>query len=54
LVISSFIPSIYFGLLTGLFMVIALLAVLALLPQRISCMASRGPERMTQDPRQPT
>ena len=32
---SNFIPSIYFGLLTGLAMVIALLAALTLLPQLI-------------------
>ena len=33
LVLSKFIPSIYFGLLTGLAMLIALLAALTLLPQ---------------------
>ena len=33
LVLSNFIPSIYFGLLTGLAMVIALAAALTLLPQ---------------------
>jgi predicted RND superfamily exporter protein len=35
LVLSNFIPSIYFGLLTGLAMLIALLAALTLLPQLI-------------------
>ena len=35
LVLSNFIPSIYFGLLTGLAMVIALIAALTLLPQLI-------------------
>lgn len=35
LVLSSFIPSIYFGLLTGLAMLIALIAALTLLPQLI-------------------
>ncbi len=33
LALSNFIPSIYFGLLTGLAMVIALIAALTLLPQ---------------------
>ena len=35
LVLSSFIPSIYFGLLIGLAMLIALIAALTLLPQLI-------------------
>jgi hypothetical protein len=35
LVLSNFIPSIYFGLLTGLAMLIALIASLTLLPQLI-------------------
>ena len=35
LVLSSFIPSIYFGLLTGLAMLIALIAALTMLPQLI-------------------
>ena len=35
LVLSNFIPSIYFGLLTGLAMLIALIAALTLLPQLI-------------------
>ncbi len=35
LILSNFIPSIYFGLLTGLAMVIALVAALTLLPQLI-------------------
>ena len=35
LILSSFIPSIYFGLLTGLAMLIALIAALTLLPQLI-------------------
>ena len=35
LVLSNFIPSIYFGLLTGLAMLIALLGALTLLPQLI-------------------
>lgn len=33
LVLSNFLPSIYFGLLTGLAMLIALFAALTLLPQ---------------------
>jgi predicted RND superfamily exporter protein len=35
LAMSNFIPSIYFGLLTGLAMLIALLAALTLLPQML-------------------
>ena len=35
LVLSNFVPSIYFGLLTGLAMIIALLSALTLLPQLI-------------------
>jgi predicted RND superfamily exporter protein len=35
LTLSNFIPSIYFGLLTGLAMLIALCAALTLLPQLI-------------------
>ncbi len=44
LVLSSFIPTIYFGLLTGLAMVIALLAALTLLPQLILAVKPLGPE----------
>jgi len=49
LVLSNFIPSIYFGLLTGLAMVIALIAALTLLPQLILFMKPLGPERTAQD-----
>ena len=35
LVLSNFIPTIYFGLFTGLAMLIAMLAVLTLLPKLI-------------------
>ncbi|MBT8357257.1 MAG: RND family transporter [Desulfobacterales bacterium] len=44
LVLSNFIPSIYFGLLTGLAMLIALLAALTLLPQLIILIKPFGPE----------
>jgi len=50
----QFNPNTYFGLLTGLSMVSALIAVLALLPQPITLIKSLGPERITQDPQQPT
>lgn len=42
--LSNFIPSIYFGLLTGLAMVIALIAALTLLPQLMIFMKPFGPE----------
>ena len=45
LILSNFIPSIYFGLLTGLAMVIALVAALTLLPQLIIRLQPFGPER---------
>ncbi len=44
LVISNFIPSIYFGILTGLAMVIALTAALSLLPQLMIYLKPLGPE----------
>ncbi len=44
LVLSNFIPSIYFGLLTGLAMVIALVAALTLLPSLIILIKPFGPE----------
>ena len=44
LTLSNFIPSIYFGLLTGLAMLIALLAALTLLPQLIIFVKPFGPE----------
>ncbi len=44
LVLSNFIPSIYFGLLTGLAMVIALVAALTLLPRLIVVIKPLGPE----------
>ena len=43
LVLSNFIPSIYFGLLTGLAMVIALIAALTLLPRLIILLKPFGP-----------
>ncbi len=45
LVLSSFIPSIYFGLLTGLAMAVALIASLTLLPRLIILFQPFGPER---------
>ncbi|MBE9503883.1 MAG: RND family transporter [Proteobacteria bacterium] len=44
LILSNFIPSIYFGLLTGLAMIIALIAALTLLPQLIIVFKPFGPE----------
>ena len=44
LVLSNFIPSLYFGLLTGLAMFIALIAALTLLPQLIAVFKPFGPE----------
>jgi predicted RND superfamily exporter protein len=44
LVLSNFIPSIYFGLLTGLAMLIALIAALTLLPQLLLVFKPFGPE----------
>ena len=44
LVFSNFIPSIYFGLLTGLAMLIALMAALTLLPQLLVVFKPFGPE----------
>ncbi len=44
LVLSNFIPSIYFGLLTGLAMAIALISALTLLPQLIVVFKPFGPE----------
>ena len=45
LVLSKFIPSIYFGLLTGLAMLIALVAALTLLPQLMIVLKPLGPEK---------
>ncbi len=44
LVLSNFLPSIYFGLLTGLAMFIALFAALTLLPQLLVVFRPFGPE----------
>ncbi|NQT54922.1 MAG: RND family transporter [Desulfobacteraceae bacterium] len=44
LTLSNFIPSIYFGLLTGLAMLIALIAALTLLPQLLVFFKPFGPE----------
>lgn len=45
LILSNFIPGIYFGLLTGLAMIIALIAALTLLPQLIVFIRPLGPEK---------
>lgn len=45
LALSNFIPSVYFGLLTGLAMFAAILAALTLLPQFILLFKPFGPER---------
>ncbi len=50
LTLSNFIPSIYFGLLTGLAMVIALIAAMTLLPQLIILIKPLGPEGRIQGP----
>jgi hypothetical protein len=44
LALSNFIPSVYFGLLTGLAMLIALVAALTLLPQLLVVFKPFGPE----------
>jgi hypothetical protein len=44
LVLSNFIPSIYFGLLTGLAMLVALIAALTLLPQLLVVFKPFGAE----------
>jgi len=44
LALSNFLPTIYFGLLTGLAMLIALLAALTLLPQLLIVVKPFGPE----------
>ncbi|MGD9158271.1 MAG: MMPL family transporter [Desulfobacteraceae bacterium] len=44
LVLSNFIPTIYFGLLTGLAMLIALIAALTLLPQLLIFFKPLGPD----------
>jgi len=49
LTLSNFIPSIYFGLLTGLAMVIALIAAMTLLPQLIIVMKPLGQEGPVQE-----
>jgi predicted RND superfamily exporter protein len=45
LIFSNFIPSIYFGLLTGLAMVIALISALTLMPRLIISLRPFGPEK---------
>ena len=45
LAFSNFLPTIYFGLLTGLAMLIALLAALTLLPQLLIVVKPFGPQK---------
>ena len=45
LALSNFIPSIYFGLLTGLAMLIALVAALTVLPRLLVVLKPLGPEK---------
>ena len=45
LALSNFIPSVLFGLLTGLAMVIALFAAMTLLPRMLMLFKPFGPER---------
>jgi len=49
LVLSNFLPGIYFGILTGLAMLIALIAALTLLPQLIIFLKPFGPEKVSAD-----
>jgi len=50
LALSNFLPTIYFGLLTGLAMLIALLAALTLLPQLLIVFKPFGPEDVSGQP----
>ena len=50
LVVSNFIPTIYFGLSTGFAMLVALLAALTLLPQLLIILKPLGPEDSAKDP----
>jgi len=50
LVVSNFIPTIYFGLSTGFAMLVALLAALTLLPQLLIILKPLGPEDNAKDP----
>ena len=45
LTLSNFVPTIYFGLLTGLAMILALLGNLILLPLLVVMLKPLGPER---------
>ena len=49
LVVSNFVPTIYFGLSTGLAMLVALLAALTLLPQLLVTLKPLGPEAEDDD-----
>jgi predicted RND superfamily exporter protein len=49
LALSNFLPTIYFGLLTGLAMLIALLAALTLLPRLLIVFKAFGPEKIQVD-----
>ena len=45
LALSNFIPTIYFGLFTGLAMIVAMLAAMTLLPRLLIILKPLGPER---------
>ncbi|MDJ0838599.1 MAG: MMPL family transporter [Acidobacteriota bacterium] len=47
--LSNFIPTIYFGLFTGLAMIVAMLAAMTLLPRLLIVLKPLGPERVKQD-----
>ena len=49
LVLSNFIPTIYFGIFTGIAMLLAMISVLTLLPQLILIFKPFGEEIITQD-----
>ncbi len=53
LAMSNFIPTIYFGLLTGLAMLIALVQVLTLLPQMLIMFKPLGPETVVDEVQEP-
>jgi hypothetical protein len=44
LVLSNFIPTVYFGLFTGFAMLVALLSALTMLPQLLLILKPFGPE----------
>ena len=49
LILSNFIPTIYFGIFTGIAMLLAMISVLTLLPQLILIFRPFGQETLTQN-----